>query len=75
MDTPNSSRYLNNDMVYRRRFWALDWFFLEWGGLMKKKSKLEKVALGFCFATLVSLTWFWAVQVGWVIETLQMAYG
>ena len=42
---------------------------------MKKKSNLEKIALGFCCATLVSLTWFWAVQVGWVIETLQMAYG
>ena len=62
-------------MVYRCRFWAVDWFFLEWGGTVKKKSKLEKIALGFCFATLVSLTWFWAVQVGWVIETLQMAYG
>ena len=62
-------------MVYRRRFWALDWFFIEWGGLKKNKSKLEKKAIGFCFSTQVSQTWFWAVQVGWVIETLQMAYG
>ena len=43
--------------------------------LLGRLERLEKIALGFCVATLVSLTWFWAVQVGWVIETLQMAYG
>ena len=39
------------------------------------KNNLEKVALGFAVITLVSLAWFWSVQVGWVIETLEMAYG
>ena len=40
-----------------------------------KKETLEKAALGFAVVALVSICWFWSVQVGWVIETLEMAYG
>ena len=40
-----------------------------------KKETLEKAALGFPVVTLVSIGWFWSVQIGWVIETLEMAYG
>ena len=43
--------------------------------LMKEQDTLEKVAIGFAAVTLFGLVWFWAVQVGWVIETLEMAYG
>ena len=39
------------------------------------KETLEKAALGFAVVTLISLAWFWTVQVGWVIEPLEMAYG
>ena len=39
------------------------------------KETLEKAAVGFAVVTLISLAWFWSVQVGWVIETLEMAYG
>ena len=39
------------------------------------KNNFEKAALGFAIATIISLTWFWSIQVGWVIETLEMAYG
>ncbi|GIS20953.1 MAG: hypothetical protein VXY02_12495 [Pseudomonadota bacterium] len=42
---------------------------------MKEQDTLEKVAIGFAAVTLFGLVWFWAVQVGWVIETLEMAYG
>jgi hypothetical protein len=42
---------------------------------MKNQDTLEKVAIGFAAIALISLAWFWAVQVGWVIETLEMAYG
>lgn len=40
-----------------------------------KKATLEKAALGFALVALVSIGWFWSVQIGWVIETLEMAYG
>ena len=39
------------------------------------KEALEKVVAGFTVVTLISFVWFWSVQVGWVIETLDMAYG
>ena len=42
---------------------------------MSNKDTLEKAAIGFAVVTLFGLAWFWAVQVGWVIETLEMAYG
>ena len=42
---------------------------------MKEQDTLEKVAIGFATVTLFGLVWFWTVQVGWVIETLEMAYG
>ena len=40
-----------------------------------KKETLEKAALGFAVVAFVRIGWFWSVQIGWVIETLEMAYG
>ncbi|MEC8071552.1 MAG: hypothetical protein VX140_05235, partial [Pseudomonadota bacterium] len=59
---------------HRRRLWPLDRILLV-GPSMKEQDTLEKVAIGFAAVTLFGLVWFWAVQVGWVIETLEMAYG
>ena len=42
---------------------------------MKNRDILERAAIGFAVITPVGLAWFWSVQVGWVIETLEMAYG
>jgi hypothetical protein len=36
---------------------------------------LEKVALGLSAVVLISAMWFWALQIGDVIELLNLAYG
>lgn len=35
----------------------------------------QRIALGVSLAILVAAAWFWVLQVGDVLETLEMAYG
>ena len=35
----------------------------------------EKIATLFCVGVLVAAAWFWALQIGDVIEILSLAYG
>jgi hypothetical protein len=39
------------------------------------KSIIEKIAIGFGGAIIITAAWFWSVQVMSVIELLEMAYG
>jgi len=39
------------------------------------RSTLEKIALVTSSGVLIAATWFWALQIGDVLETLKLAYG
>lgn len=39
------------------------------------KTRQEKVAFGFCLCVLAGAAWFWALQVGDVLELLALASG